>query len=618
MRRLALCFSKLCFSKLCLSKLCLSKLGLSTLRLLTPCLLTLMTLGGCGAADEAPSAVTDVALDSLAAADVAEDVSDAEDVSVAQDVTADAASARDTATADAPSIDDVAPEDVEQPLALVSDGYEPGGLLARQYSVPLGAKSHALDVDLPPEDGSPATLRATWLVTKLDFSPEAPLWSAPWQPENFYAADQRIDLSGAIDVPAPVTSVTIGVAAVGSVVVEAAGETILDVRDVAQLQVYKLKLDVAGPGWLPLKIRYVPKTFSRHLQVWIDRGQGLQALSGQSAGYVDKPEGANKVTHELVWNGYWKVKLSVKTTQPSRVAVQDAKGTWLVQDSAQKPQSQHTIAVPVVPGSVVKLKLRVRDVWGNEQWIEVDPINAKLLPQVIKGGLFGEYFADLTFTKKVMRRVDEQIQWKATYSSFDSLAPKDKFTVRWNGGFLVPKTGTYTIYFGTDDGQRVWLDGEKVVEDWVGHGTQYSMTTASLAKGWHVLELHHYDSGGHAAALLEWEGPGIKRQPMTGQNLGFPVLKPEDEAPKATTKAVKRVDAKTVQVTVGLNVLATVKAKFLPLPGQATETVITLPADSFVRTLPTWGPGAGSIELQATSLTGKTGPVIKLLVPGQS
>ena len=64
--------------------------------------------------------------------------------------------------------------------------------------------------------------------------------------------------------------------------------------------------------------------------------------------------------------------------------------------------------------------------------------------------------------------------------------------------------------------------------------------------------------------------------------------------------------------------MATVKAKFFPLPEQATETVITLSTDSFVRTLPTWGPGAGSIELQATSLTGKTGPVIKLLVPGQS
>lgn len=567
--------------------------------------LLVTTLSACGA-DTEPSPADEKdgnATDAVAVQDSAT----LEDVGLPEDASAQSQPSDTWQGADVPV--------VEVGLPLVEGGFKSGGLLARQYGLPKSISGHPLDFDVQDNDG--VKQRGFWLLSTMDLSPESAVWSQPWQPDTFHGEWQRIDMVGALMIPDDVTSVTIAVAAVGSVQLEAGGELLLDDRDAMPLKMHKFTVAVVGKGWLAVKLRYVPMSFARHLQAWVDTGDGLKAWGPTQLAFPETPPSQDtKPKVEEVTTLYWLTRLRVTTGLPTTVEVQNAAGKSLMQSDKQTWMVDHVVDVPMTPNQQVKLKVRVRDLWGKEAWVEVEPIKSLALPTLTKGGLYGEYFADMTLTKVAMRRVDAGINFPSTVSSFSSLSPKDKFSVRWRGGVFMPKDGTYVLYFGTDDGQRVWLDGDQVVEDWVGHGTQYSVTKRQLKKGWHVLELHHFDSGGHAAAMLEWEGPGFSRQLIAPESLGYPTLQSVDKAPEVTSKAVTRVDADTVSVKVGWSVLATAKLSFAPLPGELTKTTINLPADGFVQVLPDWGKGAGTIEMTPTSLTGKTGKVIKLLVPG--
>jgi hypothetical protein len=110
--------------------------------------------------------------------------------------------------------------------------------------------------------------------------------------------------------------------------------------------------------------------------------------------------------------------------------------------------------------------------------------------------------------------------------------PANNFTVRWSGGIFIETAGDYTIYVGTDDGRRVWLDGVLVADAWYPQAVSYSDASAFLAAGWHPLTVEMYEQGGEAHAYVEWTGPGISRDFIPPTVLGF-VMPPSDGAEPA-------------------------------------------------------------------------------------
>lgn len=59
------------------------------------------------------------------------------------------------------------------------------------------------------------------------------------------------------------------------------------------------------------------------------------------------------------------------------------------------------------------------------------------------------------------------------YRPADDIDVKD-YQVTWTGKLKAPETGSYLLGLQSDDGARLWLDGELVIDDWGPHG--YSMT----------------------------------------------------------------------------------------------------------------------------------------------
>jgi len=88
----------------------------------------------------------------------------------------------------------------------------------------------------------------------------------------------------------------------------------------------------------------------------------------------------------------------------------------------------------------------------------------------------------------------------------------DLFSVRWRGQVYIPTAGDWTFYTATDDGARLYLNAEPIINQWVDQGVTEVGATRTLAAGWHDIIMEYYENGGGAVAQLSYAGPGVGKQ----------------------------------------------------------------------------------------------------------
>ncbi len=131
-------------------------------------------------------------------------------------------------------------------------------------------------------------------------------------------------------------------------------------------------------------------------------------------------------------------------------------------------------------------------------------------PSGTGSGLLGEYFANQNLQgSPVVTRVDSQVDFDWGQGTPDPLVPSDHFSVRWTGTLTVPQTATYDLGTYTDDGVRVYLDDNLVIDDWNDHAAELHQVQVYLETGQsYDLRVEYYENGGDAIAQLSVFEPG--------------------------------------------------------------------------------------------------------------
>ena len=89
----------------------------------------------------------------------------------------------------------------------------------------------------------------------------------------------------------------------------------------------------------------------------------------------------------------------------------------------------------------------------------------------------------------------------------------DSFGVRFDGFLQVQQAGEYTFHLGSDDGSVLYLDGAELINNDGVHPHQVRSEKISLDQGAHVMRVDYVQGGGEWTLELEFEGPGVPRQP---------------------------------------------------------------------------------------------------------
>ena len=123
-----------------------------------------------------------------------------------------------------------------------------------------------------------------------------------------------------------------------------------------------------------------------------------------------------------------------------------------------------------------------------------------------KTGMRGEYFDNMNLSgEPVFTRIDSMINFNFGTGSPAPGLPKDHFSIRWKGKIIPPKP-IHSIGTSTDDGARLYIDGNLVIDDWRDHAEKPNYARVNLVAGKeYEIEFQQYDNGLGASARLTWD-----------------------------------------------------------------------------------------------------------------
>ena len=106
-----------------------------------------------------------------------------------------------------------------------------------------------------------------------------------------------------------------------------------------------------------------------------------------------------------------------------------------------------------------------------------------------------------------------------------SLSPRlrdDQFAMRFRATLRTPAAGSYTFFTSSDDGSKLFVDGNLVVNNDGLHALQEQQGTINLTAGVHDIEVQFFEQGGDQILTVGYSGPGLPRQLIPESVLAAP------------------------------------------------------------------------------------------------
>jgi MSHA biogenesis protein MshQ len=133
-------------------------------------------------------------------------------------------------------------------------------------------------------------------------------------------------------------------------------------------------------------------------------------------------------------------------------------------------------------------------------------------PAGVSSGITGNYYNNRTLTEpSTATRSDAPIDFNwATAAPGPSGISADNFSTRWTGYVRVTQSGSYRFQTVSDDGVRLYVNGNLVIDRWNDHSatTDTTVDIPLVAGNAYTLVLEYYEAGGDAVIRLNWRLPG--------------------------------------------------------------------------------------------------------------
>ncbi|MGH7680701.1 MAG: PQQ-dependent sugar dehydrogenase [Candidatus Eiseniibacteriota bacterium] len=150
-------------------------------------------------------------------------------------------------------------------------------------------------------------------------------------------------------------------------------------------------------------------------------------------------------------------------------------------------------------------------------------------------GLIGTYYDTINLSGPTLVRFDAGINFNWGTGSPSPSIGNDTFSARWTGQVSPLYTQTYTFYGRADDGVRVWVNNQLIVDRWVDQSaTETSGTIALVAGQYYDLRMEYYENGGDAVAQLSWSSPSQAKEIIPQSRLRTATAVTSADGPKAT------------------------------------------------------------------------------------
>ena len=141
-----------------------------------------------------------------------------------------------------------------------------------------------------------------------------------------------------------------------------------------------------------------------------------------------------------------------------------------------------------------------------------------LEPTVVPFGQYhAEYYNNLSLSGiPIFTRNEGSINYDWGGDGPGNGVGNDNFSVRWTGRFNF-SAGSYTFTARADDGIRVWVDGNSIIDAWRDQSATGYQANYTMSEGEHEVKVEYYERSGQAVAQVRWESKVTSGNPSYEQ-----------------------------------------------------------------------------------------------------
>lgn len=154
-------------------------------------------------------------------------------------------------------------------------------------------------------------------------------------------------------------------------------------------------------------------------------------------------------------------------------------------------------------------------------------------------GLTGQFYDNKDLTGLKLTRIDASVNFNWGAGSPAAAIAADTFSARWQGQVQPRFSETYTFYTISDDGVRLWVNGQQLINKWSNQSSAESRGTITLAAGQkYTIALEYFENTGNASVALLWSSASQAKQVVPQSQ-----LYPAASSPAATPTSTPRPTA---------------------------------------------------------------------------
>jgi hypothetical protein len=158
-------------------------------------------------------------------------------------------------------------------------------------------------------------------------------------------------------------------------------------------------------------------------------------------------------------------------------------------------------------------------------------------PDYREGPWRAQYFENRTFEGEphVRRDGDLRFKWEDSSPLYD--LPEDGFSARWDTCLELDRAYEITFQLVSDDGARLFIDGELVVDNWGTHAERSRGGKAALEPGLHHVRVDYFEAKHDAMISLAASLRGERPDSLPTRLLHYPGDEIDDDDPCAAVRA---------------------------------------------------------------------------------
>ncbi len=119
-------------------------------------------------------------------------------------------------------------------------------------------------------------------------------------------------------------------------------------------------------------------------------------------------------------------------------------------------------------------------------------------------GLTGNYFQGMNFEIPKLARKDATVNFNWADGAPGTGIAAESFSARWTGQVQPRYSGEYTFYINSDNGRRLWVNGQLLIDKWLDDVAENTGKINLTAGTKYDIKIEYFENVGGANIKLEW------------------------------------------------------------------------------------------------------------------